>query len=356
MTYTILSRLPLRAVDILAQRQEARRATLARIFVMITFFGAFALSGCGESSTHVKPDARTRHNELHITIHQDANEKDPIVGWAIENGTPSKNTFRASVRFLEWSTLGTADHPSACAIVIEKVISGSPDEVPETDDPTFMVAPDSINLAQPTTEQSYTIPCSERTKSTQILWPRASVAILGHIAQGDSEDTADDDSTRWHFVIDEIPQAPRVTQLDDPRGSLVWTTPSPSPNPSEVSIRSKTDGLACFSALGARKYDIAASSCGRAADDFDYAANHISGARATPSDVGTLVIVSVLYRKAKSLALHELGRDKDSRDAFEKGGALLRALLVTPGCSWCQSEAKKSLRKYGEWPPHDYEV
>jgi hypothetical protein len=312
-------------------------------------------SACSAKSADVKPDTRTRNNESHVTIHQDAGQNDPIIGWAVENGNPSKSTFRAIVRFLELSVLGTADHPARCAIIIEKLVSHEPDEDPMSDDPTDLDF--DIGSPQPTVERSYTMPCNERAESTRIVWPDGSIILLGHIEHPSDENRNDDssDSNSWQFVVDEVTQAPKGTQLDDPGGSLMWATPSPSPKPWEVVRRSRADGRNCFSVLHANNYDLAAGSCARAADDFAYAANHVSE-RGTPSDVATLVIVSALYRKTESLALHRLARDSDSKDAFYEGKALLHAIFVTAGCSWCQSEAKKALKNYGEWPPRNDDI
>jgi hypothetical protein len=335
------------------QKCSFRQQQLSIAAIITTLLTTCLSSACGGSSTNVKPDTRTRHNEPHITIHQDATRGDPIVGWAIENGNPSKNTFRASVRFLELSVLGTAEHPSRCAIVIEKLVSQQPDEDPVLDDPVLLDP-----SAQPAAERSYTIPCSEREKSTRIAWPDVSIVLSGHIDEAGraNQDGGSESDDRWEFVIDEVSKAPRITRLDDPEGSLMWTAPSPSPKPWEIVNRLRPDGRACFSVIQSKNFDRASISCGRAADDFEYAAYHVSGARATPSDVATAVIISSLYRKGQSLALHELGSDGDSKNAFYEGRGLLRALVVTVGCPWCQNEAKKALREYGDWPPRNYDV
>ena len=330
------------------------RLGLAAVTAML--LSASLLSACGGSSSNIKPDTRTRHNESHITIHQDALEHDPIIGWAVENGTPNKNTLHDEVRFLAWSALNAGAHSSRCVITVSKLVTDQPDEDPMEDDPEMLTIGDLGN-PKPSLEQAYIIPCSERANSTRIAWPHDAIVLIGHIAEPNTDDSNDDNpgNNRWHFVIEEVTQTPRTTQIDDPRGSLKWATPLPSPKPEEIARRLRPEGRACFSALQTKGYDRAASSCAQAADDFAFASNHVSS-QGAPSDVATLAIVSSLYRKAQSLALHMLGDDTDSKDAFYKGRDLLRAIYVTPGCTWCEKEAKKSLKKYGEWPPRNYDV
>ena len=318
---------------------------------------AFLLSACGRSpSADVKPDTRTRHNEVHITIHQNARHDDPIIGRAVENGSLSKGTFRAVVRFLKLTVLGSV--PSRCAIVIERFVTLDPDEYPGEDNAEllFDLDPNGEKLAGPV-QQPYLIPCGERDKSTRIAWPDGSIVLLGHIDDSTSEDSDNDGTSDngWHFVIDEVTQAPRIAQLDDPGGSLEWVTPTPSPSPWEVVRRTKVDGRSCFSALHGGNYGVAASSCERAAGDFTYAANHVP-ASGTASEFATLVFVSCVYRKAQSLALHKLGRDSESKDVFDVGKAWLHSIYVTSGCQWCQSAARHSLTKYGAWPPRNDDV
>ena len=237
---------------------------------------ACLLSACGRSpSADVKPDTRTRHNEVHITIHQNARHDDPIIGRAVENGSLSKGTFRAVVRFLKLTVLGSV--PSRCAIVIERFVTLDPDEYPGG--PTLSSFSTWIRMAVPLDlcSSRYWIPCGERDKSTRIAWPDGSIVLLGHIDDWTSEDSDNDGTSDngWHFVIDEVTQAPRIAQLDDPGGSLEWVTPTPSPGPWEVVRRTKVDGRSCFSALHGGNYGVAASSCERAASDFTYAANHV---------------------------------------------------------------------------------
>jgi hypothetical protein len=213
-------------------KQGLPRQQLGSTAITATLLVTCLSSACGGSSTNVKPDTRTRHNEPHITIHQDASQNDPIIGWAVENGNPSKNTFRAMVRFLELSVLGTADHPSRCAIIIEKLVSHEPDEDPMSDDPTDLDF--DIGSPQPTAERSYTIPCSEHEKSTQIAWPDGSIVLSGHIAEPSSSEDSDNESAsenHWQFVIDGVVQAPRITKFDPP-DSFAWVTSPPTAAPS----------------------------------------------------------------------------------------------------------------------------
>lgn len=308
-------------------------------------------------SVALRSDTRVRRNELHITIHQDALEHDPIIGSSVENGVPGESTFRDTVTFVKWSVVDPGELHSRCVITISKIVSDQPDEYPTEDDPLMLTVGALADYPKPSLEQAYIIPCTEHSKSTRIAWARDSIVLVGHITEPDSDNSDDDNSSNdgWHFAIDEVLQAPRTTQLDDPGGSLAWATPSPSPKPWEVVNRIRPDGRSCFAALRSKSFGVAASSCGRAADDYAYAMDHISE-RGTLADVATAGIVSSLYRKAQSLAFYRLGNDSDSKDVFNEGKALLHAIFVASGCAWCQSEAKKSLRKYGGWPPRNYDV
>lgn len=176
------------------------------------------------------PDTRTRVNETHITIRDRAEQNHPIIGWAVENGTPSKHTFKVTFWFLELSVLGEAIHPSACAIVIEEAASQTPIKDPSTDD-SILSDPD----AKPRTERSYTVPCSERKRSTRIVWPGNSIVLLGHVSRPITEHESFDSEQEyeevgdWQFGIDEIPQAPRIAEFDPP-GSFTFSTPQVSPS------------------------------------------------------------------------------------------------------------------------------
>jgi|GEM_PF-4408709 hypothetical protein len=186
------------------------------------------LGACGGDGRDWSSDSRTRRNEVHITIHQGAGYNDPVIGWAVENGTPSKNDFHTDARFLELTALGNADNPTECAVVIERTVSTQPDEDPSTDDPVLLGGED------PTTEHSYTIPCSQSVNSTRIVWPDGSIVMTGHIedaaATVDSEDSSPSENA-WSFKIDSITHAPRITKFD-PVGSFKSsrTGPNTAPN------------------------------------------------------------------------------------------------------------------------------
>jgi hypothetical protein len=183
------------------------------------------LVACASGSKSGSDDSRTRYNEPHITIHQDAGFDSPIIGWAIENGTPGDGAVRTDARFLELTVLGNANHPTTCAITIEHAITNKLDEDPANDDPVL------LGDDNPTTERSYTIPCSERPNSTEILWPGGTIVMTGHIedtSSGDDNEDASTDANPWSFKIDKIDQAPRITKFD-PEDSFSWGTPSPEP-------------------------------------------------------------------------------------------------------------------------------
>jgi hypothetical protein len=163
---------------------------------------------------------------VYITVHQDAGFNSPIVGWAIENGTPSKNDFLTDARFLELTVLGNAEHPTRCAVIMEHITGTEPDEDPAFDDPG------AISDSDPKTETSYTIPCSESENSTRITWPDGSIVMTGHIEDTSSSGSEDDDSNSasdnpWSFHIDEITRAPHTTRFD-PEGSFSLGSPAPS--------------------------------------------------------------------------------------------------------------------------------
>lgn len=139
----------------------------------------------------------------------------PIVGMAIENGTPSKNDFRADVWVLELSVLGDLEHPSVCGIAVEHVRETTPRKHP------FEAVADSSG----TIERHATIPCSERVDSTKLTWPDGSTAMTGHIEYNVH---ADEEGSDWLYHIDHIARAPRIATFV-PHNSFLWRSPPPKP-------------------------------------------------------------------------------------------------------------------------------
>jgi hypothetical protein len=142
----------------------------------------------------------------------------PIVGIAIENGTPSKNDFRADVRVLELSVLGDLDHPSVCAIVLEHVHQTTPRKYPF----------DDVAASDGRIEGHALIPCSEKPGSTKLMWPDGEVAMTGHIEYNVH---AEEENSDWVYHIDHIARAPRIATFEPP-ASFTWQTSEPTTRPS----------------------------------------------------------------------------------------------------------------------------
>jgi hypothetical protein len=204
-----------------------RRDTLVSAMRLATLCAAVIamFPACGGESKSSDDDTRTRHDELHITIHQDAGYNSPIIGWAVENGTPGDGKLRTDARFLELTVLGNAEHPTNCALAIEHAVTDQLDENPASDDPIL------IGDENPKVEHSYTIPCSETPDSTTISWPDGSIVMTGHIDDSSSSEDNEESSSGdnpWSFRIDHIKRAPRITKFD-PEDSFTWGSPSPEP-------------------------------------------------------------------------------------------------------------------------------
>ena len=213
-------------------RQEIDNITNSRYRILMTralcpiilSIMVIVLNACGGESSSSSLDNRTRRNEWHITIHQDADSGSPIIGWAIENGNPSKGDVRTNVWFLELTVLGNADHPTNCAVSMEHAVTNQLDEDPILDDPS------TIGDDNPKTERSYTVTCSEKPDSTRISWPGGAIAMTGHVTENTSDDSgeqAPSNEPRWSFAIDHIQRAPRTTKFD-PEDSFTWPSPQAS--------------------------------------------------------------------------------------------------------------------------------
>ncbi len=180
-----------------------------RVGVAVYVGAALLLTaGCGGGS---EPDNRTRHNESHVTIHQNAAMKDAVIGWRVENGNRADKTFRAQTRLLELDVVGDGMKPTRCVLNIEAGQSTSPHDF----------------LLDSRTESAWLIPCGELPKSTRVASPDESVVLLGHLNFTSDEDG---NNGNWEFVIDEILQAPRIAEFE-PKGSFSWDTPMPTASP-----------------------------------------------------------------------------------------------------------------------------
>lgn len=169
---------------------------------------AVSVAGCGGGGNS---DDRVRHNEPHVTIHQNAVLKGALVGWRVENGNPADNTFKAQTRLLEVDIVGDGMHPTRCVVNIEVGQSAAPDDL----------------LLESRTESAWLIPCGEGARSTRVASPDDSVVLLGHFNFASDEDER---NSAWEFVIDEISQAPRIAEFE-PKGSFTWVTPEPTASP-----------------------------------------------------------------------------------------------------------------------------
>jgi hypothetical protein len=195
-----------RPVNRARSRFRASRPILACV-VMI-------LAGCRGHATTPVSDTRTRVNEEHVTIYQDASMNSPIVGMAIENGTPAKGDFRADVRVLELSVLGDVDHASACGVVLERERQTKPSRHPF----------DDLSFSENSTIDRYAaIACSERANSTKLTLADGSIDMTGHV-----EYETYGDENEWVYHIDHISRAPRITTFVPP-DSFVWPPPTSTP-------------------------------------------------------------------------------------------------------------------------------
>jgi hypothetical protein len=190
------------------QRTIVGSGLLAWIFASTTSI----LTACSGHTTTPASDTRTRVNEKHVTIYQNASMNSPIVGIAIENGTPAKSGFRADTWVLELSVLGDVDHPSACGVVLERGRQTKPSVYPYVD----------LSLADNSTIDRYAaIPCSERANSTKLTSADGSIAMTGHV-----EYKTYGDENEWVYHIDQISRAPRITKFVPP-DSFAWPSSPP---------------------------------------------------------------------------------------------------------------------------------
>src|SRR5580692_4741197 len=104
---------------------QTQRPSWASTIRLLTLCAAVIaiLPACRSESKSSDSDDRTRHDEQHITIHQDAGYNSPFIGWAVENGTPSDGKLRTDARFLELTVLGNAEHPTTCSVIIEHAVT-----------------------------------------------------------------------------------------------------------------------------------------------------------------------------------------------------------------------------------------
>lgn len=171
------------------------------------------LTACHGQAAPSASDDRTRVNEEHVMIYQDAPANSPIAGIEVENGTPSKNTFRADARVLELSVLGDLNRPTVCAIVIERVRETKPLQYPFG----------NVFGTNAAIERYSTIPCSPTPDSTKVTLPQGPIALTGHVEYAIHGELATYD---WTYHIDHIVRAPRIAQFDPPDA---FTRPAKSP-------------------------------------------------------------------------------------------------------------------------------
>lgn len=183
-----------------------------RVFWLIVASTTAMLTACSGRAATPASDTRTRFNEEHVTIYQDASMNSPIVGTAIENGTPAKNNFHADVWVLELSVLGDVNHPSACGVVLEHDRQRKPSRYPG-----------DLSFSENSTLERYAaIPCSEKPDSTKLGWSDGSVAMTGHV---EYKTYGEDDE--WVYHIDHISRAPRIATFVPPN-AFVWSASATS--------------------------------------------------------------------------------------------------------------------------------
>lgn len=198
-------------------RSVARR-TLQGLICLRVVGSLVALVLTASCSHHEPPpDNRTRVNEVHLLIHQDADEKSPIIGWVLENGTPSKGDFHVEVKSLSLTIIGSGDHPDQCVLSIQRYINALPanddPELDELDKWWLANDPDSVLDAKTTTIGSKIVPCNETPNSFLISWPDVHVALKGRLDQTTGENG---EIGPWEYHIDTIQEAPKNVEYDPP--------------------------------------------------------------------------------------------------------------------------------------------